>query len=207
MTTEEENREALSERIEYLRAKLQEVRSENTSLREQAIRQSKRADEEFRSWIRTHDAMNLLREDAMRVLEEGGARALHAELEAVRAERDKVLARQAQYRKIARDATQAKALVVAELNEAHQVIESMRQHIESAEANATAAANSAQHIIEQRDAVLQHMTEIATSWYKGEKAALNALGEMHVLLGAGRPVASAIERQRAVHDAQLREDF
>lgn len=181
-----------------------ELKRENHSLREEAVRHHNRADEERRSWIRTHDAMNLLREDAMRVMQERGAGALHAELEKARAEVLRLNTVLARRRAVTRRAVEETAEARQKTRDLEDTLKAMRQQVERAEQEKKDVAETAQKVVDARDAQLARITEQCRLWKRGELDTMTAIagicGEVN---GHPLPEPGTWERRKSALHAEL----
>lgn len=203
MKTEKEISEELLQRNAELRERLQEALRDNRSLREEAARQHARADEKQKAWHRTHEAMNVLRKDAMRVLEEHGARPVYSELETEREAHRRLHEKWQRWRQFARQSIEMKALLTQKVRDLEAALEEMRQRASHAEETAQQAASHAQALVNQRDAQLVRIARWTGQWSRGTLEALEAIaGVLAELDGYPLPSTQALERRRAVRHAQ-----
>lgn len=205
MKTEKEISEELLQRNAELRERLQEALRDNRSLREEAVRQHARADEKQKAWHRTHEAMNVLRKDAMRVLEEHGARPVYSELETEREAHRRLHEKWQRWRQFARQSIEMKALLTQKVRDLEAALEEMRQRASHAEETAQQAASHAQALVNQRDDQLARIRDCARRWNKGKIGALKAITGVLADLD-GFPLPDAIdpelERHRELRYAQ-----
>lgn len=114
--------------------------------------------------------------------------------------------RRAGWAELTRKAVEGKARAAQEARELGAALRKMKERLEAAELDRDAAVRAAEDIVAQRDADMQRVRNITDRWYKGDVGALSAVAELHFLLGGSIATANAIERQRAVREAQLRKD-
>lgn len=196
-----------SERIitqnKWLIRRLQGAIQENCNLKEEVARQRNRADEEQRAWHRVHDAMNVLRTDALRVLREHGAQTVYQELEREREAHQKLNARRQIWRAVARSAVEAKAEEARKVRDLEAALDAMRELASAAEAKIEQVGNQAQEVINQRDDQICRIQEWTGRWHKGEMGALEAIaGVLAELGGFPLPSANALERHKETRYAQ-----
>jgi chromosome segregation ATPase len=210
MESEKESYEALAERadkqekrIEALLARVRELGPANVSLRAEAIRQSKRADEERASWFRVHSAMNVLRDDAMRVMRENDATSVYEQLNEVREERDRLLAKLWRFRGVSHRWHGSAAKLRRQLADQEEALEGMRRKVSEAEEQRDSVAKAAGVLVADKDARLRRIEEVASFWRKGKIAALDVVA-MIVAEFEDHPAPSAndLERHRAVEFAR-----
>lgn len=181
-----------------------ELKRENHSLREEAVRHHNRADEERRSWIRTHDAMNLLREDAMAVLRNNNAASVYSDLEQERYAHQKLKDRRQHWMRFARQSVEMKALLTQKLRDAHAALEEMRQQAERTEQEKKDVAETAQKVIDARDAQLARIADQCRLWKRGELDTMTTIaGICGDVNGHPLPEPGTWERRKSALHAEL----
>jgi chromosome segregation ATPase len=191
------------ELIQALQKRIAELESASASLREEAVRQHNRADEEYRSWLRVHDAMNLLRQDAMRVMQENGVASVYRELEAARAERDRLIERRQNVRRLTRTIANAVAEMRQSLEEKDEALEDLRRKVTEVETQRDLALETAKKVIDAKDAQLIRIKEYTARWHRGELGALEAVAGIGAEFdGYPLPTAHALDRARASRAAE-----
>lgn len=193
----------LEERNRRLQDLLAQSRRREASLLEQAQRWERVAFEERQSWMRTHDALNLLRQDAMRVMEEQNAQSVYHELENEREAHQKLREKRQRWRQFARQSVEMKVLLAQKVRDRDKTIEELRGKLEDARESLEKATDRAQEIINARDEQLTRIAAWAEKWTRGEVATVEVMaaiaGEFN---GSPAPDVSVMERRRAVLHAQ-----
>lgn len=193
----------LSDYSKHLYGRLQEEQRRSSNLHDEALRWQKAAESERVSWMRTHDAMNLLREDASRVLDAHGAQPIYQELEEARERNTKLLASRARWKQLARQSAEAKALIAQHNHELQQVITELMELTNRLDKERNAAVSQAEKIVGERDAQLARFRGWCERWYKGEVGAIEVIaGITAELNGSIMAEPSEIERRRAIQHAE-----
>lgn len=196
--------EPLRDAIAELREENQRLRRVNASLRKQAQRQNERAAAELASWHRVHDAMNLLREDAMRVLRENGVEWLHAQLEKERTETlrlHRVLSRR---RGISRRAVEKMAEAQQQVRDLEAALDEMRQQVALVEQQRDDVDKTAQKTVGELQAKLDRIGDQCRLWNRGELDTMTTIaGIAAEMNGHPLPEPGAWERAKAVRAAEI----
>jgi hypothetical protein len=192
----------LGEHNKYLQEELRRVQLECDRRGEEAARWKSIAEEERKSWIQVHDAMNLIRQDVIDVLD-GDTYSVHRKLEAEREQNQQLLARRQQWRDHARRSTEAKAEAAQKVRDLEEVVEQLRQKVTDAEAQRDAVAELANAAAEQNAQREERFKGWCERWLRGEVAGLETLAAFAAeLTGHTAPEPSYLERRRAVDVAR-----
>jgi hypothetical protein len=190
--------------IRGLREENLRLRRENASLREEAVRHHDRADEEQRSWQRVHDAMNLLREDAMQLMERRDAFSVYSKLEKERCTSARLQQMLTRRRQICRDLAQKMAAVREGHREIEAVVEELRQKVTLVEQQRDDVDATAQKTIGELQAKLDRIAEQYRLWHRGELDTMSAIaGIGGELSGYKLPEPGVWERAKAARAAEL----
>lgn len=202
-TADAERITALEEWGNRLSRALHQERRKSANLREEAARWRDIAEDERTSWQRIHDAMNLLRQDAMAVMEAKGATPLYRELEKVRAENLSLHRTKSRRRAVTRKAVENLAEARQESRDKDAVIVQMNERLNTLEKQRDEAVTQAEDIIRQRDEQVRRFRGWCERWYKGDVGAIEVIAGITAELG-GNPMqeVSEIDRRLAVQHAE-----
>lgn len=205
---EKSETENLRERNEYLRRRLESEKKQVHNLREETARLDTAVEEERKEFFRLHSALNVLRDDANRVMRENGAVELQKEMERWREDYHKLRAKRRVWGDLARKAVVAKAETTRELTDAAVLTQQLREAATRAEQQREDAVVNAQKVIESQRAQLDRIEEQCRLWKRGELDTMTTIagitGEVH---GYHLPEPGAWERAKAVKEAELRADL
>lgn len=188
---------------EYLRRRLREEQHASANAREEAARWKGRAEEEHRSWRRTHDAMNLLWQEAVAVLREHGAEPVHRELERATHESERLRRQLTRRRELTRKAVEELVGARQESRDKDAVIEQLRKRLTDVEKEREEAVQRAETVVERHDRRLRKFRKWCESWYRGQVGAIQVIAEITADLG-GNPMLepSEFERRQAIQHAE-----
>ena len=198
----------LMEHNQFLRERINQLNGANTSMRAELKRVCDLADKHWKSFIDTHNALNVLREDAQRVLTEAGAWEMRLELDGLREDfaRYKTRARESRkvYQELARRAAKAKAAESQKARDLEVALEQMRRKAEQFAAERDGTAKTAEEAVAKLDAKLDRIAEQCNLWHRGELDTMTTIagitGEMN---GHSLPEPGAWERAKAVRAAEI----
>lgn len=210
MESEKESYEALAERadrqekrVDNLLERVRELGQATVILRKEAIRQSERADTERASWFRVHSAMNVLRDDAMRVMQEHDATFLYEQLNEMREERDRLLAKLRQFRGVSRRWYGSAVKLRRRLADQEEALEVMRRMVSEVEEQRDRITETSVQLVADKDARLKRIAEVVSCWHKGTIGALAVVATLVAEFdGYPAPSANDLERHRAVEFAR-----
>lgn len=195
----------LKDHNRYLAERLKSKTRECDNLKEEVLRWNKIAEEEHRSWIRAHDALNLVRADAHQVMQERDASSVYAKLTEERDKYARLLAQRQQWRTLARRATEAKVSEAQRARELDELVEEMRQRLVETERQRDDAIRNAEWVVRQRDLRLSRYRRWCERWYRGEIGAIEVIAGITGDLG-GNPLEEpdVLEVRRATEHARTR---
>jgi len=198
----------LMEHNQFLRDTVNRLNKANASLQEEAQRQSNRADENWKHFLDTHNALNMLNEDAQRGLTEAGTWEMRLELDSAREDverwKDKARRVRVAYEALARRAVEAKSEESKKARDLEEALELMRQKAEKAAEERDAVAETAEENIGRLSDELERIRNQTVEWTRGRISSNEALaGITAEFTGFVLPDASTLERNRAVHVAQM----
>lgn len=197
--------EQLRELNDCLRQDLQGRISKANNLQTENARLQEVADRNYKWFVQTHDALNVLREDANRALTDGGVRDLHRELEELREKCQRLLSKRKEWTEFGRRCAEAKSAEAERARDLEAVVVQLNEKIERIEKERNDTAAQDQIIIETRDAQLSRIKEQCGLWNRGDLGAMAAVaGITAEMRGYPLPVPGAWDRSRAVKEAELR---
>lgn len=209
MTTENDGKDpearikSLKEHSDYLRKQLSSKAKECINLRDEVARWKRIAEEEHTSWIRTHNALNLLHQDAQAVFNEHSAAPLRRELGRLRYENSKLQDRLTQRRELTRRAVNGVVEARQMVSEMQETIDQLLARLDDVEHSRTEAAERAQEIIAQRDEQVRRFKGWCERWLKGEVGSTEVLAALTMMLNCDLTIeASMLDRRRAVEQAR-----
>jgi hypothetical protein len=180
-----------------------ELRRQNEALRAEARRWHDAAEKERADWIRVHNAMNLLRQDAQNVLDEHGATPVHRELQATRERLEKLTVKWQRVRQFARQAVETKAIVAQKARDLDSALLAMKDRMVQIEEERDAVSANASEVVARRDEQLKRIQECCTIWRKGYLAPADAVASIASEVGGYKMLsATELERYRAAQHAQ-----
>lgn len=198
MEKEKLSYEELESRFSALVTTNVQLRIKNESLLNEAQRWQKNAAEEHRSWVRVHDAMNLLREDAQRVLDEHGATPVHRELQETREKLDKLAEKWSRVRQFARQTVETKARIAQANRDLDEALQGMKERCIELEKQRDELAAQAEKVVAERDRQIATIKEWCERYSKGEFSPMEILAAIHHVADADVMIApTVLERRRA----------
>lgn len=201
--TEETEVERLRRRNKQLHESLRSVSAKNTGLQEACARLKELAARSEWGVVRTHRALNLLREDADRVMRENGVEDLQREMHEWRAKYMSLRGRRAEWMALARRAVTAKAEATTQTTNYAVAVEELTARIGLVEKQRDDAVATAQKVIESQQAQLNRMAEQCRLWKRGELDTMTTIaGIAGELAGHPLPEPGAWERAKAVKAAE-----
>lgn len=213
--TEENDREALERRAKHLRETVDRLRhalqgkaAENTNLRTRVKHLEDAVAQEHKWFVQTHSAMNLLRQDAERVMTEHGVDDLHQELTEARRRYDDLWNKRVQWRSATRNAVEKLAEARQQVRDLEEVLEQQRQRITTVEEERDALTGRAELVVDERDAQLERIKYHCELWMQGKLPALDALaGILAEHRGSKLPEPGDWERTKALKVAEMRAEL
>lgn len=213
--TEEDDRDALEQRVkqlqknnDYLRHSIQGKTAENTNLHARVKHLEDAVAQEHKWFLQTHSAMNLLRQDADRVMTENGADDLHHELTEARRRYDDLWNKRVQWRAATRNATNRMAEATQHARDLEEVLEELRQRVTRTEEERDRLAGQAQNVVGERDGQTERIKHICERWHRGEIAAMPAVaGILAELRGSKLPEPSDWDRTKALKVEEMRAEI
>jgi hypothetical protein len=200
----EERIRLLEESNRYLRERLEEEKKTSEARRDEAVRWQGIAEKEHRSWIRVHDAMNLLRQDATELMEQRDAFSIYRKLAAVREERDQLLAKRQQWRGLARRATNAKAEEAQRARDLEAVVDQLKEKVTEVEQQRDDVEATARKTIEGLTRKIDRIADQTRLWNRGELDTMTTIaGIAAEMNGYPLPEPGAWERAKAQRAAEI----
>jgi hypothetical protein len=203
--TEAPSVEKLTQRIKYLQERLRAEERQSRNLRSEAQRWERIAAEEHKSWMNAHNALNLVREDAQRVMRENGVTELQAELDRERELSARLKRKLDQRYDLTRRAVEGKVAATTTATDQAVTIDQMRTQMAQMEENHAKAVESGRKVIQSQQDRAERISEQCRLWKSGELDTMTAIagitGEMY---GHQLPAPGAWERAKAIKEAELR---
>lgn len=200
----EDSTDKIRKHNEYLRTRLREEQQQTGHLRDEVARWKRIAEKEHTSWIRTHNALNLVIQDAQQVMEKNGAAKLHRTLLEQREIYERLYAKRQQWRDLARRATEAKVAEAQRARELDELVEELRQRLVETERQRDAAVAKAGQVIADQQAKLDRIEEQCRLWKRGELDTMTAIaGITGEFTGHPLPDSGVWDRQRALRRAEV----
>lgn len=195
----------LSEVVRSLRRHWKEEHHRAENLLIDTVRLKAVADRNYRWFVETHNALDVLREDADRALTDGGVKDLHAELTQLREDKAVLLAQRAAWRNGRRRYVEAKVAEAERARGLEAVVQQLSEKIGSVEAERAKAIDQAQAIIDDRDGQLARIREQCSLWNRGELGTMTTVaGICAEFRGHPLPEPGAWDRARAIKEAEMR---
>lgn len=194
----------LTEWGERLYRRLKDEQTQSARLREEAARWKGVAEAEHTSWVRTHCALNLLRQEAVAVLEAHGALPLHHELETVRADNERLKRYLSQRRVLTRKAVEEMVTARQENRAKDELIGQLKRRLNRLETERDEVARTAEKTVGALDQKLKRIQEQCRLWERGELDTMTTIaGVCGEMSGFPLPEPGAWERAKAVRAAEL----
>lgn len=192
----------LAEHNQYLRERLREEQQQTKNLRNELTWWKGVAEKEHQSWFRLHDALNLLRQDTMEVMQ-GDTYSVYRKLELEREIVAALKAKRKQWGAMARRATEAKAEEAQRARELDAVVEQLRQRLVETERQRDDAVAKAEEVVADQKAKLDRIEEQCRLWKRGQLDTMTTIaGISGEFAGHPLPDFNAFERVKALGDAQ-----
>lgn len=199
----EDGTDKIRKHNEYLRTRLREEQQQTGHLREEAARWKRIAEKEHKSWIRAHNALNLVVQDAQQVMEKNGAAKLHRTLLEQREIYERLCAKRQQWRDLARRATEAKVAEAQRARELDELVEELRQRLVETERQRDATVAKAEQVIADQKAKLNRIEDQCRLWKRGELDTMTTIaGITGEFTGHPLPDAGVWDRKQAVRHAE-----
>ena len=193
-----------SEQVTFLQQRVRALIAKNDGLLHEVDRLSRVADSNWKDFIDAHNALNLLAQDANRVLHDHGADGLRKELQTEREAHEKLKAKRKQWMQFARQSVEMKAKLAKDVRERDEVIEQLRQRLTEVAQQRDEVERSAKKVIGDLEAKLARIAEQCELWHRSELDTMTTIagitGEMR---GFPLPEPGAWERAKAVRAAEI----
>jgi chromosome segregation ATPase len=210
MTTENDTSDpgfrvrALTEQVRVLQGLLHSKKLECASQRADAERWKSIAEREHKHFIDSHNALNLLRQDAMAVMEKHDAVVVYRQLEAARETAERLGRKLEHRREFSRRTAREMALAREEKRDLEEVVAQLREKVANLETRLEQLAAQAQDVIDQRDAQIRRFRTWCEKWLRGEVGAMETLAALACELNTDLvQEPTVLERRRAVEHAEL----